>query len=308
MITERSRINTSLQPAASVESKVRSVSASAHVRLLQGLSKSKMAARPLLQALRATPIAGPSRIPIRQFSASRAVREPTTEICVRTSRPLPSVLHAYAILREVESKYGRVINFDVPRDPDSLQPTNIIFFSLLDPVELGTGSKRALHEIPAPVSEFGKNEIFGGPSLNDVQAVLTGKSGSGTASSPASSRHTSKSPKPQSVITFEVEKRMRHRARSEWDPTRKHITAAMIEEDEKIVAALERFGGGFFGGFEGVAEKHRAVLEANRKRIRRDGGRAGTAAEEVAEEVADVKARDDVDVGASTPEPVAARG
>lgn len=165
---------------------------------------------------------------------------------------MPSILHALAIMRAVEAKYGQVINIQVPRDPDSLQPTNLIFLTLLEPVELGT--KRHIHEIPAPRSELGDKEIFGGPSLADVQAVLS--------STPAPRGGNRRGSSTGKVITFEVElRKTARRDRQTRDPTVRKVTPEMIEEDEKILDALDKFGDGFFGGFEGVAAKHRKVLE-----------------------------------------------
>jgi hypothetical protein len=189
------------------------------------------------------------------------------------------MLHALAILRAVESKYGQVVNFRVPRDPDNLQPTNIVFFTLLDPVELG--SKRHIHEIPAPRSEFGDKEIYGGPSLADVQAVL-----SSNPENTSSSNSNRKDASTGQVITFELELRKNPpRARANRDPTARKVTPEMIKEDEEILDALDKFGDGFFGGFEGVAAKHRKVLEDRKAQLKSnlDRGRGASTVDEALE-------------------------
>lgn len=207
---------------------------------------------------------------------------------------MASILDGLAILRAVEAQYGQVIDFSIFRDPESLQPNNLVFLTLLDPVELG--SKRHIHEIPAPQSELGNKQIYGGPSLADVQAVL---SPSGTP------RRLWRNPPPSDrVITFEVEvRRTAARTRSSRDPTVKKITEEMIREDEKILDALEPFGDGFYGGFEGVAAKHRKVLEGHKAQL---GGKKGAADTSETKE-----ARDTSDIDSALPteaEPIAAKG
>lgn len=167
-----------------------------------------------------------------------------------------------AILRAIEASYGKVISLNVVRDTDSLLPTNTIFMTLLEPIDLG---KRHLHEIPAPVSELGDKERYGGPSLDDVRRVLASPH-EATSSRPAQSSNTGSRGRAQgnkSVITFEIEAR-RNAGRTRTmkdDPTYRTMTIEMIKEDQEILDALEQFEGGFFGGFEGVADRHRKVLE-----------------------------------------------
>lgn len=223
------------------------------------------ATRALGTSLRPSPIAGPSRIPINLISRRHinTADHPTvdrlaSEICVRTSKPFPSILHALAILRAVEASYGQVINLQVLRDTDSLQPTNMMFMTLLEPIDV---SKRLLHEIPAPVSSLGTKERYGGPSLEDVRAVLSARDPAQTK--PIHNKNGTETG--AGVITFEVEARKNAgRTRTKSDPTFKAMTLEMVQEDEKILDALNEFGSGFFGGFEGVTARHRAEMQHQR--------------------------------------------
>jgi hypothetical protein len=80
------------------------------------------------------------------------------------------------------------------------------------------------------------------------------------------------------MITFEIEARKNagRTKKMRDDPTYREMTMEMIKEDEEILDALEQFGGGFFGGFEGVASEHRKVLQRLRaSREKPSGGVSG---------------------------------
>jgi len=167
---------------------------------------------------------------------------------VRTSQPLKSVLQAYAILRSIESSYGQVINFDVSRDPDSLAPSNIIFFQMAEPVNLGKEGE-TLHEIPSPISSTGVMERYGGPSLNDIRNILSSNQ------LPMST----KGKQSQESITFRVE--IRRKSGNPVPLPIKKTTPTTISQDKQLLEALGKFGDGFFGGFKGLHETHMGILE-----------------------------------------------
>jgi len=249
------------------------------------------ACRAFVAPIRASPIAGPSRIPIptlrRSLQTDADAPNPKTspehlnisKLVVRTSQPLTSVLQAYAVLRSIESTYGPVINFDVVRDTDSLQPTNTLFFTMAEPVNLGK-EKETFHEIPSPKSSAGVMERYGGPSLDDVRGILR----ESFKQLPMS--RTGK--QTQESITFKVE----IRRKAGWAPplTTKKTTPTTLRQDRKVLEALGKFGDGFFGGFKGLEEKHSKIVERKEGGMRvavnnnrggqagRQGGRPGAGA------------------------------
>lgn len=211
--------------------------------------------------IRASPIAGPSRIPLipsRRFLETEAStklpldKTLTTRLAVRTSQPLTSILQAYAVLRSIETTYGQVMTFDVSRDPDNQLPTNLLFFTLAEPVTLH--GRDTLHEIPSPQSSMGVYERYGGPSLDDIRSVLRDN---------YQRLPRTKGQNNQSSITFRVELR---RTTGHYQPLPvKKTTQTTIKQDTKIVEALEKFGDGFFGAFKGLGEKHSAIVDSKRR-------------------------------------------
>jgi hypothetical protein len=258
--------------------------------------------RTLTAPIRASPIAGPSRIPLPtlrrslQTDADASTPKASPEhlniskLVVRTSQPLTSVLQAYAVLRSIESTYGQVIDFDVVRDTDSLQPTNTLFFTMAEPVNLGK-EKETFHEIPSPKSSTGVMERYGGPSLDDVRGILR----ESFKQLPMSSRGKQS----QESITFKVE--IRRKAGRGPPLSTKKTTPTTLRQDRKVLEALGKFGDGFFGGFKGLEEKHSKIVEkkqggmrtnvidkrdgqAGRQGVRREAGASAAVAEEGVEE------------------------
>lgn len=236
--------------------------------------------RALTAPVRASSVAGPSRIPIPtlrrslQTDADASTPKASSEhlniskLVVRTSQPLTSVLQAYAVLRSIESTYGQVINFDVVRDTDSLQPTNTLFFTMAEPVNLGK-DKETFHEIPSPKSSAGVMERYGGPSLEDIRGILRESSKQLPMSSRGKQSHES--------ITFKVE--IRRKAGRAPPLYTKKTTPTTIRQDRKVVEALGKFGDGFFGGFKGLEEKHSQIVEKKEAELKapkdKRGGQAG---------------------------------
>jgi hypothetical protein len=225
--------------------------------------------RAFTASIRASPIAGPSRIPLPTLRRSLQTDADTStpkaspehlnisKLVVRTSQPLTSVLQAYAVLRSIESTYGPVINFDVVRDTDSLQPTNTLFFTMAEPVNLGK-EKETFHEIPSPKSSAGVMERYGGPSLDDVRGILR----ESFKQLPMSSRGKQS----QESITFKVE--IRRKAGRVPPLSTKKTTPTTLRQDRKVLEALGKFGDGFFGGFKGLEEKHSKIVERKQGGLR----------------------------------------
>lgn len=154
-----------------------------------------------------------------------------TRFLIRTFDPIPSMAHTLAIVRAVEKKLGPVLDIYVPKDADTLQPNRIMTVSTLRPVEW---KDDIVMEIPSPSVS---NQRFGGVSLSDVTGALEGK--------------TEDKSRPLRV-RIEVAKKAPREKREE---VRRRAGGAERAEDDAIVRALEKFGGGFFGGMEGVAGK-----------------------------------------------------
>jgi hypothetical protein len=215
--------------------------------------------------IRASPIAGPSRLPLipsrrtlQTETANTSTKLPldktyTTKLAVRTSQPLTSILQAYAVLRSIESTYGQVMTFDVNRDPDSQLPTNLLFFTLAESVNLH--GRDTLHEIPSPQSSLGPLERYGGPSLDDIRSVLRDD-----YRRMPKSKAQNQNQNNQSSITFRVELR-RTSGYNQPLPVKK-TTPTTIQQDKRIAEALEKFGDGFFGAFKGLGEKHSAIVNS----------------------------------------------
>jgi hypothetical protein len=192
------------------------------------------------------------------------------------------MLHALSIVRAVESSLGAVWQVEVPRDPDSNSPLNMIFLTLLRPAKL----PKPLHfEIPWPECTVGRGSDrirFGGPSLSDVQAVLK--------SDPTKMERQ----KDGKVLQFKVEVRTgRERREREKSGRRgRPRTGEEIKEDEEILEALRKLGAGPYGGFEGLAERLAEDLAKKADQARQDGAASRKWAEEGAEEVVEEEAEE----------------
>jgi len=203
-------------------------------------------------------LAGPSRLPIPRFpvqivpapSSQRHITIPhpdldsskgETRLAVRTISRIPSMIHAFAIVRAIEAKLGSVISIEVRKDYDTLEPQSTLLLTLLRPVQLPTP---LYLEIPQPA--ISKNSNFlGGPSLDDVQAALR-------STQTAADQGTINAEPLQFRVERLARRTDRPRRREYRNPRR---VGREVEEDEEIVEALQKFGGGFYGGFEGLAEK-----------------------------------------------------
>jgi hypothetical protein len=182
------------------------------------------------------------------------------------------MLHAFAIIRAVEKQLGPLWSIEVPRDPDSNSPMNMIFATLIRPTKLS----RALDlEVPSPAGIEGleaRRLRFGGPGLEDIKAVLQGES--------------SKAPEGQQRQMIQVrveERRQREQRKERYMKRRQARTEQETREDEQILAALKQLAGGPYGGFEGLAEKVEEQLSRSAERLRIDGAASAEGAEAVEE-------------------------
>ncbi|KAK8858872.1 hypothetical protein IAR55_003103 [Kwoniella newhampshirensis] len=190
----------------------------------------------------------------------------STRLVIRTFNNIPSLLHAYAIIRAVEAKLGAsVLDMHLPKDPDSLNPGPTIYLTTLRPVKLDSP---LLLEIPSPAISSESN-FLGGPSLHDVQAILNNE-----GAVPSASTELTRSPsgkKDELPLQFRVEvaknQSQSRRGRERAGSASKHALKnkrkrhrADGKEAAEIVRELKNFGGGFYGGFEGLAEKFEGLL------------------------------------------------
>jgi hypothetical protein len=114
-----------------------------------------------------------------------------------------------------------------------------------------------LHEIPAPRSSLNELERYGGPSWEDVKSVLR--------SDPSRGLPAGQGKNQSQVITFEVEARKKSR-NATTIKTRKPDNAS-IKRDIRLAEALEKFDGGFFGGFAGLGTRYKPIFENLKKNI-----------------------------------------
>jgi hypothetical protein len=234
--------------------------------------------RPLARRAAAVRIAVPSQNQRRNITFPNPALDPengTTRLAILAGDPIPSMIHAFAIIRAVERKLGPLWSIEVPRDPDSNSPMNMIFASLIRPTQL----PRALDlEVPLPANAEGveaRRLQFGGPGLEDIRAVLQEES--------------SKTPEGQhgkhgKMMQVRVEaRRQKERPKERLSKRRLPRTEEQIREDELILAALKELGGGPYGGFEGLAEKVEEQLSRSAEDSRING--AASASEDSVEVV-----------------------
>ncbi|WVO14315.1 hypothetical protein L204_101947 [Cryptococcus depauperatus] len=180
-----------------------------------------------------------------------------TRFAIRVFNNIPSLLHAYTIIRAVELKMGvSVLHMRLPKQQDNLSLSPSIFIETLQPIQL---DKPLLLEIPAPRISEGSN-FLGGPSLSDVSAVL---SSSPTASSTVSTSPPGGKNAPLQ-FTVEVQKgtgkeSLRARIAKRAKPSQDR------QNGVEVVQALQTFGGGFYGGFEGLAERFDWIIKKNKQ-------------------------------------------
>lgn len=144
-----------------------------------------------------------------------------------------------------------MLNIQMPKQQDSLQPGPTIFIETLRPAQL---DKPLLLEIPSPQLSSESN-FLGGPSLSDVSHVLSEE--------PIFNSTIDNSPsgRKDAPLQFRVEVQKRKpRESGKARRTASFRPKQGGKDAAEIVEVLKDFDGGFFGGFEGVAEKFEAML------------------------------------------------
>ncbi|WVQ84972.1 hypothetical protein IAT38_007136 [Cryptococcus sp. DSM 104549] len=207
----------------------------------------------------------------------------TTRLHVRTAQRIPSVVHAYTILRAIERKLNTsVLYVQMIKNPDTLTGTHSLFLETIIPVKV---DDQMMLEVPAPVLSEESN-FLGGPSLEDVRAALAVAADARPSDAPliSSKRNDSLAPPfprrdrdvPQNpdVIQIQVsptyEKRAAYRDPKVWQ-TRNRQGGTDLS---RVLQAIQAFDGGFFGGFNGIVDGPR--LEARNYKLHNlDQGNGG---------------------------------
>ncbi|WVF68726.1 hypothetical protein IAT40_003498 [Kwoniella sp. CBS 6097] len=175
----------------------------------------------------------------------------STKLVVRIYDGIPSLIHAYAIIKAVESKLGtEILDLYIAKDQDAKKLGPTIFLTTLKPVKLDSA---LLLEIPSPVISSESN-FLGGPSWNDIFKILSTNTPLGSITSELTQNPTGKDTPLQ--FRVEVQRKPIQAQRRANRGINKRVRYSQDGKDGlAIVEALKEFGGGFFGGFEGVAEK-----------------------------------------------------
>ncbi|WWC62931.1 uncharacterized protein I303_105529 [Kwoniella dejecticola CBS 10117] len=199
---------------------------------------------------------------------------------------IPSMLHVYTIIKALERKLKvEVLDFTVQKDFDTFQPTSNIFLTTLKPVHLDNA---LLMEIPFDGSKNTESNFLGGPSLNDIARILNTPSSSSSSSIKSSSGPTTSDSNTsiqsssiendtqgkgkgtgsaaQGVETLQIRVEIQKNTRlptTRMSKSKRQRYPQNGREASDIVKSLRNFKGGFYGGFEGLAEKfdHLAIEE-----------------------------------------------
>lgn len=224
-----------------------------------------------------------------------------TILYVKALHPFKSMVEAFAVVRAVEAQFGSVLNVDLLKDPDSLLPTSSMHLTLLRPVQI---QRPLMLEIPAPESSLRKARLGGPsledvrevlksnptasasdfvfPSPKSELSTSTLRSGwrrtdqvgntdGGDATRAHRKAQAAASDKAtvttKASIQFSVkvsDRNGRPRPTSSIRRRSRASTADEREMDIEVVDSLKRFGGGFFGGFEGLAEDFEHLKSENK--------------------------------------------
>ncbi|WVW85047.1 hypothetical protein I302_107083 [Kwoniella bestiolae CBS 10118] len=225
----------------------------------------------------------------------------STKLIIKTfNRNIPSLPHLYTILRSIEHKLNlEIYDFSVLKDADSLSPLNTIFLTSLKPIHL---ESPVLMEIPLRRIS-GESNFLGGPSLGDIQAALNNLPQQSVSEPPSSDgRITNKnksSTKGEGEETIQIKIEIQRNPlsaksqRKPRNPNKRVRHPAAGREASEIVKQLKAFNGGFYGGFEGLAERFEHLIiepkDQTQGQIRKGQGQEGEQSEEAAVDVQQVK-------------------
>ncbi|WWC71073.1 uncharacterized protein I206_105026 [Kwoniella pini CBS 10737] len=182
-----------------------------------------------------------------------------------------SQLHLYEILKQLEKKLNfEIFNFNLQKNFDNLQkPNSTIFLTTLKPLHLN--SSNSLNSLNSENSDskiieikfnnnftkFKESNFLGGISFNDIQNILNSKENS-LISSSSSSSLKEKEKENIEILQIKIEVQKNISIKKKYQPKnlnkRQRYSQNGFEASE-IVKSLKKFKGGFYGGFEGLAEK-----------------------------------------------------
>ncbi|OCF35002.1 hypothetical protein I316_03042 [Kwoniella heveanensis BCC8398] len=193
----------------------------------------------------------------------------STKLVVRTFDGIPSLVHAYAIIKAIEAKLGtEILDLYIAKDQDAKKLGPTIFLTTLKPVQLDSA---LLLEIPSPAISSESN-FLGGPSWNDISKILSTNTASETVIT--SAEKLTKNPTGKDTpLQFRVEvqrKPIQAQRRADRGIKKRVRYSQDSKEGRDIVEALKQFEGGFFGGFEGLADKFDSLGKGS------EGVQAGT--------------------------------
>ncbi|WVQ65416.1 uncharacterized protein L199_003592 [Kwoniella botswanensis] len=231
---------------------------------------------PISQALRPSRLSIPSTISLSRRTILTfphpTLEDPSsgsTKLIIKSfNRNFPSLIQIYTVLKYVEKKLNiEIFDFSILNDPDSLSPLNTIFLTTLKPIQLECP---ILMEIPISSKNIsGGSNFLGGPSLKDIQNALntTVQSHSPlhqdteTISTAPNQSKKGGEGEGEDVLQIKIElQRKPLKSKSERqirpkNPNKRLRHSLTGKEASDIVEQLKAFNGGFYGGFEGLAEK-----------------------------------------------------
>ncbi|WWD05236.1 hypothetical protein V865_003309 [Kwoniella europaea PYCC6329] len=193
----------------------------------------------------------------------------STKLIIKSfNQNFPSLIQIYTVLRQVEKKLNiEIFDLSILKDPDSLSPLNTIFLTTLKPMQL---ESPILMEIPLSSGKIsGESNFLGGPSLKDIQNALNTPTQSHsplhqdteTISTTSNQSKKGGDGDGEDVLQIKIElQRKPLKSKSERqirpkNPNKRLRHSLTGKEASDIVEQLKAFNGGFYGGFEGLAEK-----------------------------------------------------
>lgn len=181
----------------------------------------------------------------------------TLHLHVTVPYRIPSTLHVFAIMREVERRFGPVAALDAPMDPASKQYGTGVTFTMYTPVGL---ERPDVLEVPQPTMSADSN-VYGGASFDDIEALLGGSRRlKASSSGPGGADEAGAEPL---VCTVE---RASPDSLSKYTPSLKTWVSKGFgrqvaevawrrKEEADIAHTLVRIGEGYHGGFNGLADQ-----------------------------------------------------
>jgi len=200
-----------------------------------------------------------------------------------------SVVHTLAVVREIEARFGPIVEVTQMRHRDLNTPKHFLFVELLDPRPLHDFPEGGLNfEISIPQSlSRSSATVNGGPSLEEVDQAIWGDLRN-TMPSRSSSSQVSEhdimlvnvSPSvPSHRVRDEAQRALERRAALRNRKSVSETQAGLeTEEDVEIAKVLRRWQG-FYGGFEPLHRQYKRSHEDEETIGQKDGAEGGPFAE-----------------------------